>query len=317
MSRVSIVVPVFHNETSVEPLLSELQLLAANNPTDEFEFIFVDDGSRDRSLSKLESLAATETRMRVVKLSRNFGSNAAITAGLSLAKGDVVGAIAADLQDPPSVFNEMLVRWRAGNRAVIAARADRSDPPLTIFFASLFYRLFRRFALPAMPANGFDLFLIDRKIADIITSIQENNVYLMGLILWLGFEPAVVSYDRRAREARFGRSMWTITRKLKYFVDAFVAFSHFPVRAASLLGLAISTLGASYALFLVILHFTFRQEVAGWTSLMVVLLIVSGAQLITLGIIGEYLVRTLDETRKRPRFIIDRVIGGASRIDGA
>jgi dolichol-phosphate mannosyltransferase len=309
MSAVSIVVPVFHNEASLPPLLEELQKLAERNGGDRFEFVFVDDGSKDNSFAVLERLAGSDERVRVVKLSRNFGSNAAILAGLTVATGDVIGAIAADLQDPPDKFDEMLALWRGGKKVVLAARSDRDDPALTVFFADTFYRLFRRYALPSMPERGFDFFLIDRRVCDLITSIQENNAYLMGLILWLGFDPAVVEYQRRARPVKYGRSMWTLAKKIKYFIDAFVAFSHLPVRAASLLGIILSTVGVLYAILLLFMRFTYRIEVAGWTSLMVVLLVVSGAQMLMLGVIGEYLTRTLDETRRRPRFIIERVLG--------
>jgi len=309
MSLVSIVVPVYHNEASLPPLLAELQQLALRNLADRFEFVFVNDGSKDNSLAVLEQLAATDERVRVVNLSRNFGSNAAIVAGLSVAKGDAVGAIAADLQDPPEKFDEMLALWRGGRKVVVAARSDREDPASTVFFATMFYWLFRRFAIPTMPENGFDFFLIDRRVCELITSIQENNLYLMGLILWLGFDPAVVEYQRRARPAKYGVSMWTMAKKIKYFIDAFVAFSHLPVRAASIFGVILSAIGIGYALLLIVLRFTRGIEVEGWTSLMVVLLVVSGAQLLMLGIFGEYLTRTLDETRRRPRYIIDRVVG--------
>lgn len=308
MTLVSIVVPVYHNAASLPALLGELDALSKRNAAETFEFVFVDDGSKDDSFAVLQQLSANEPRMRVLKLSRNFGSNAAIVAGLSIAAGDVVGVIAADLQDPPDKFDEMLALWRGGRKVVVAARAGREDPAATTLFANLFYRLFRRYALPTMPPQGFDFFLIDRRVVDLINSIQENNVYLMGLILWLGFDPAVVTYTRRARKTEYGRSRWTPGRKIKYFIDAFVAFSNIPVRAASVLGILISVLGLCYAVLIVGLALFSAIDVEGWSSLMVVLLIVSGAQLLMLGIIGEYLWRALDETRKRPRFIIDRVL---------
>lgn len=317
MTLVTIVVPVYHNATSLPDLLEELRALASRNSGEDFELVFVDDGSTDDSFPVLQRLAATEPRMRVVKLSRNFGSNAAIVAGLSIAKGDTVGVIAADLQDPPEKFDEMLALWRGGQKVVVAARNDRDDPLPTTILADLFYRLFRRFALPTMPARGFDFFLIDRRVVDLITGIQENNVYLMGLILWLGFRSAVVTYDRRARKSDYGRSRWTVRKKIKYFIDAFVAFSNVPVRAASILGIVLSVLGILYAALIVALQIFSDIDVEGWSSLMVVLLIVAGAQLLMLGVIGEYLWRTLEETRKRPRFIIDHVLEGSSeRQDG-
>lgn len=311
MKRVSIVVPVYHNASSLPDLLEELRALAARNPNEQFEFVLVDDGSGDDSFAVLRKLMATEPRMRVVKLSRNFGSNAAIVAGLSIATGDAAGVIAADLQDPPSKFDEMLALWRSGSKVVVAARGDRDDPFPTTLFADLFYRLFRRYALPKMPPRGFDFFLIDRRVVDLITGIQENNVYLMGLILWLGFDPAVVTYNRTARKTAYGRSRWTIGKKIKYFIDAFVAFSNVPVRAASVLGVLLSVLGLAYATLIIGLHLFSSIDVAGWSSLMVVILIVSGAQMLMLGVIGEYLWRVLEETRKRPRSIIEEVLGGS------
>lgn len=308
MTLVSIVVPVYHNAPSLPALLGELDALSKRNASETFEFVFVDDGSKDDSFAVLQQLAANEPRIRVVKLSRNFGSNAAIVAGLSIAAGDVVGVIAADLQDPPDKFDEMLALWRGGRKVVVAARVGRDDPAMTTLFANMFYRLFRRYALPAMPEQGFDFFLIDRRVVDLINNIQENNVYLMGLVLWLGFDPAVVTYTRRARKSEYGKSRWTPGRKIKYFIDAFVAFSNMPVRAASVLGIILSILGLSYAALIIGLSIFSAIDVEGWSSLMVVLLIVSGAQLLMLGIIGEYLWRALDETRKRPRFIIDRVL---------
>jgi polyisoprenyl-phosphate glycosyltransferase len=308
MAFVSLVVPVYQNAASLPELLSQFQRLAGGNPTDRFEFVFVDDGSRDHSFAVLQALQQTDERVRVIKLSRNFGSNAALLAGLDQARGEVVAAIAADLQDPPELIDDMLAYWRRGHKVVLAARQRRGDPFLTRLLASTFYLLFRRFAIPSMPKQGFDFFLIDRQVCNLIKGIQESNTYLMGIILWLGFEPAILYYHRREREQRFGKSMWSLTKKLKYFIDAFVAFSYVPVRAASLLGISLSILGLMYAVALLILRLFSGIPVVGWLSLMAVLLVVSGVQLLMTGILGEYLWRNLDETRRRPRFVIDRVI---------
>jgi dolichol-phosphate mannosyltransferase len=313
MSRISVVVPVFHNAASLPDLLARLAALAARHAGDAFEFVCVDDGSRDDSFAVLRRLQAAEPRLRIVKLSRNFGSNAALLAGLSHAEGDAVATISADLQDPPETLDAMLARWRDGKKVVLAAREGRDDPPATAFFANLFYRLFRRYAIPTMPPQGFDFFVVDRQVRDLLLGIQESNAYLMGLVLWLGFDPAVVTFRRERRAAAYGRSMWTLSRKLKYFIDSFVAFSYAPIRAASLLGVAISVAGLAYAAFIVCAWFAFDLKVQGWASLMVVLLIVSGAQLLVMGIIGEYLWRNLDETRRRPRFIVESVLEADGR----
>lgn len=311
MSTISVVIPVFHNAPSVPELMQRLGQVAERNPADQFEFIFVDDGSKDESYRVLKELAAADKRVRLLKLSRNFGSNAAVLAGLAHASGDAVGAIAADLQDPPELFDEMLQGWRKGQKVVLAVRRHRYDPGITKLMASIFYRLFRRFALPTMPAGGFDFFLIDRQVSQLITGIQESNTYLMGLILWLGFDPQLIHYDRQERSARYGRSMWTTTKKLKYFVDSFVAFSYAPVRFASILGILLAGAGFAYALAVLAFRLFAGAEPAGFASLMVVLLVASGAQMLTLGILGEYVWRNLEETRKRPRFIVDSSSGWA------
>ena len=313
MSLISIVVPVYHNASSLADLLAELQAVAARNPGEDFEFIFVDDGSGDDSFARLQALALAEPRMQVAKLSRNFGSNPAIMAGMSLAGGDAVAAIAADLQDPPALLHEMIASWRAGKKVVIAARRERADPFPTSLFADAFYRLFRRFAIKSMPKRGFDFFLIDSQVCALINGIQENNAYLMGLILWLGFEPHVIHYDRGLREARYGQSMWTLGRKLKYFVDSFVAFSHTPIRLATALGIGFSLLGLIYAGWVIYARLVLDVAAEGWASILVIVLIAAGFQMLILGVIGEYMWRNLDETRRRPRFIIERIIRSAPK----
>ena len=308
MSLFSIVVPVYHNAGSLPDLLLEMQAVAARNPDDDFEFIFVDDGSADNSFAVLDRLAQSEPRMRVVKLSRNFGSNPAIMAGLAQAQGDAVAAIAADLQDPPALIHDMLELWRGGRKVVIAARREREDPLLSVLLSDAFYKLFRRHAIKTMPERGFDFFLIDRQVCALINDIQENNAYLMGLILWLGFDPYVLYYDRQTRMEKYGQSMWSFTKKIKYFVDSFVAFSYFPIRLASGMGILFSLLGLAYAIWVVFARLALGIEAAGWASLMIVVLIAAGVQMLILGVIGEYLWRSLDETRRRPRFIIEKII---------
>ncbi len=206
------------------------------------------------------------------------------------------------------MIDDMLQLWQQGRKVVLAARATRNDAVLTTLLADTFYALFRRFAIKTMPKRGCDFFLIDRQVCDLIKGIQENNAYLMGLILWLGFDPAIIYYRRAEREKRYGKSMWTFAKKLKYFPDSFVAFSYVPVRLASLLGISVSILGGAYALLIIIYRLFFGMQPEGWTSLMVVVLILSGVQLLMIGILGEYLWRNLDETRRRPRFIIDQIM---------
>jgi dolichol-phosphate mannosyltransferase len=309
MSLVSVVVPVYHNAASLPVLLGKLQHLARSNAGDSFEFVFVEDGSRDDSYAVLARLAQEDPRVRVVKLVRNFGANSALLAGLEHARGDVIAAIAADLQDPPELLDELLAHWRQGRKVVFATRTSRDDPWLTRVLADAFYALFRRFALPAMPAHGFDFWLIDRQVCDLILQLPERNAYLMGMLVWLGFEPALVPYHRQARERRFGASMWTLSRKLKYFVDAFAAFSFAPLRLATLVGVLLGLGGFGYALVVLAGKLCGWYTIEGWSSLMVVLLLVSGVQLCMLGVFGEYLWRNLEESRRRPRYLVDQELG--------
>jgi dolichol-phosphate mannosyltransferase len=256
----------------------------------------------------LKELLSKEERVRIVKLSRNFGSNPAIIAGLAAASGDAVAAIAADLQDSPELIDDMLAHWRDGAKVVLAVREGRDDPGLVSMLSSVFYRLFRRFAIASMPRGGFDFFLLDRQVCDLISHFGETNTYVMGLILWLGFKPVEIAYRRGPRLARYGRSMWSTSKKIKYLIDSFVAFSYFPIRIASVLGLVLSILGLIYALIVVWLRLVRGYQPDGWASLMIVVLVVSGVQLFMMGILGEYLWRTLDVARHRPQFVVERVL---------
>jgi polyisoprenyl-phosphate glycosyltransferase len=299
---VSVVVPVYYNSSTLRELLRRLKLLAAELPHFGFEFVFVDDGSGDDSFAVLAAESLVDDRIRALRLSRNFGSNAAILAGLNYARGDCTVVIAADLQDPPELIPELLEHWDRGSEIVLAARRKRDDPWPGRLAATVFNRLFRRFVFPNFPRNGFDFMLVSRRVANILTRMSEKNSYIFGQVMWVGFNPTTVYYDRAARE--FGQSRWTFTKKIKYFIDAFSAFSYLPVRAASLLGLILALSGFMYAALLIVLRLLDIVRVPGFSALMVVLLLTSGTQLIVTGAIGEYLWRVLEEARNRPPFVV-------------
>jgi dolichol-phosphate mannosyltransferase len=245
-----------------------------------------------------------------VRLSKNHGSFVACLAGLTHATGRAVGLISADLQDPPELFLDMVKAWRdEGVEVVMAVRGERQDAWHVRALASIYYRILRRLALPEMPKGGFDFALLDRKVVDVLVAIREKNTTLMGLIIWCGFRRKELPYTRRARE--HGRSMWTYKKKIAYFLDSIFAFSYVPIRAVSLIGVLSALGGLIYAAALVVLKLTghLPPEALGWASLMVALLVLSGIQLLGLGILGEYLWRSFDETRARPTFIVDRRIG--------
>ena len=301
---VSLVVPVYDNAPTLEALFEKFEETAQSCKSCDFEFIFVDDGSRDDSYAILgKYLERARRRVKVLKLSKNHGSFTACLAGLTRAEGDCAVLISADLQDPPSLIPDMADAWRSGSEVVIAARRSRKDPLLSRLWSKFYYAMFRKFALKDMPAGGFDFALIDRKVINILSEIREKNTSLMGLILWTGFRRTVIPYDRLAR-AR-GRSTWTLAKKWKYFIDSFVAFSFAPIRFATALGFIVAALGFIYTVIIIVDRLMNRNRIRGMASVIALVLVIGGVLLLMLGIIGEYLWRILDEVRKRPVFIID------------
>lgn len=307
MIKLSIVIPIYYNEKNIPSLYEKLYATIIINKSFEYELIFVDDGSGDNSYEELKKLQSMDSNIKLIRLSRNFGSHTAILAGLNHVTGDCATAISADLQDPPEIIIQMLDKWRKGNRVVLAVRQDREEPFLQKFFSNTYYKLMRKYALKNMPEGGFDCFLVDKKVIDIIKSIDEKNTTLMGQILWCGFKTERIFYVRKKREE--GKSRWTLSKKVKLLIDSFLAFSYVPIRFMSVLGIVFSFVAFIFGLFLIINKFINGINVQGWTSLMILFLLVSGIQMIMLGVIGEYLWRTFDESRKRPVFIIDEKIG--------
>lgn len=313
-TRFSIVVPVYYNALNLPDTIP--QLLALGNEAEgvDVDLVFVDDGSGDESLAILRDFQQRDPeRIRVVKLTRNFGSMAAIHAGLTIARGECVGMIAADLQDPPELFLEMVKHWRAGAKAVFAIRADREDSPSQRLFAGAYYALIRRFALAGYPSGGFDFFLIDRQVVRDIVRIAEKNTNLMSLIFWLGYRPVMLPYVRRARTK--GKSRWTLAKKIKLFIDSFVAFSYVPIRFLSATGLVVATSAFVYGAYVFYAWLLNDIPVRGFAPVIIVLAFTAGLQMTMLGVLGEYLWRTLDETRRRPPFVIDEVFDEADRPD--
>lgn len=307
MALISIIIPSYNEEENLPALYERLKHVA-ETLKHTFEFIFVDDGSSDRSFQILEDIARKDSRLKVIKFSRNFGSHAACLAGLAQATGDACTFLSADLQDPPEVIETLINEWARGYEVVIGIREWGKES--SRLFPTIYYKAVRRFALKNMPETGTDVVLIDRKVVDAVVSIREKNTSIFGLILWSGFKQTIVQYRKGLRQK--GISKWTFGKKIKLFIDTFVSFSYIPLRLISVVGILLAFLGFFYAFFIVFNRLFFSVPVEGWASLMVVLLVVSGTQLVFLGILGEYLWRNFDETRKRPPFIIDRMIGFSS-----
>ena len=309
----SIVVPIYFNELNIPDTVPRLLALEEGIGDRRLELVFVDDGSQDGSLAALRAFQARDPlRIKVVKLTRNFGSMAAIQAGLTVATGDCVGMIAADLQDPPEIFLEMLAHWEKGTKAVFAVRADREESAGQKFFSNTYYALMRRFALADYPRGGFDFFLIDRQVVDEVNRIREKNTNLMSLIFWLGFAPVAIPYVRRARQK--GVSRWTLAKKIKLFIDSFVAFSYAPIRFLSAFGFIVAASAFLYAGWVLYSWAFHHIPVKGYAPIVILLAFTAGIQMVMLGVLGEYLWRTLDESRRRPAFVIDEVYAVAPDV---
>lgn len=308
MSLITIIVPVFNEEANISELYARFCQVMKSMPMDSLELLFVDDGSTDRSFAIMKHLSETDSRVKAVRFSRNFGSHIACFAGIVHADGDACGFIAADLQDPPEILPALIKKWQEGYEIVLGVRdADRAASYLEKMITRLYTYLMRKYALENMPLRSADVFLIDKKVMNAVRSIKEKNPNIFGLILWAGFKQIQIPYTKEVRKA--GKSKWTFSKKIKIFIDSFVAFSYAPIRLTSGLGIAFATAGFLYAVFTIVNRLFFAQPVEGWASLMVILLIVSGIQLLTLGILGEYLWRNFDETRRRPPFIVSELCG--------
>lgn len=306
MTTVSIVIPCYYNAMNIPDTYKVLCRDVFDVRKDiNFEVVFVDDGSKDDTLLELRKVQNIDSRIKIVKMTRNFGEFRAIVAGMSQATGEAIAVMSADLQDPPSLIPEMITSWQEGNPVTLAVRKKREESALKNWFADTYYKIVRKWVEPNYPKRGFDFFLIDRAVAQKLVAMQEKNSSIYIQLIWLGYTPKTIEYTRRQREE--GKSMWSFRKRFDLFLDTFVVFSHKPIRAISVMGLFISLLGFIMAIVFIVQWCT-EQIPPGWTSLMVVLLLLSGFQMIMLGVIGEYVWRNLAETRKRPLYVIEKVI---------
>lgn len=303
----SIVVPVYFNEGSLGLLFRAINSeVILKNPGIDFEVIFVDDGSGDGSYAEILKLRnENPSLVRAVKFTRNFGQVYAVLAGYKYAKGHCMVNISADLQDPPSLISEMLDAFiNEGYQVVIAARESRDESYYRRKTSAVFYKLMRRLTFNNMPAGGFDYALLSRKVTDFIVDNQEANPFWQGQILWTGYKTKFISYKRQKR--LMGTSRWSLAGKIKYLIDGVLGYSYYPLRLISVLGILTAFGGFVYAVVIVIARFFADVPFKGWAPIMILILILSGIQMIMLGVIGEYLWRTLDQVRKRVPYIVER-----------
>ncbi len=301
--KVSIIIPVYFNEDNLKPLYDDLKKEVLDVIDYEYEIVMVDDGSGDNSWNVMKELASIDSRISLYQLSRNFGSHAAILCGLDHCTGDCAVVKAADLQEPSALIMDMVDEWKKGNNVVIALRDGRNESKSTVAFANMYYRLVRKTALKNMPQNGFDIYLIDRKVINVLSELDERNSALTGQILWSGFKTGYVHYERKARE--IGKSRWTLRKKIRLVLDTLFSFSSVPITIAETVGV-LSFIGAAiWAILEVIFKILGIVTIEGWTLLFIFSLFSFGVTMITLGILGEYIWRTFDASRNRPTYIVE------------
>ena len=301
--KISIIIPIYYNEDNLIPLYEDLKEKVLENNSYDYELVMVNDGSKDASYDIMKQLAAKDSRIKIISLSRNFGSHAAILCGLEKSTGDCAVVKAADLQEPSELIIQMAEAWKKGNNVVLAVREEREEKASQKAFANIYYWMVRKTALPTMPKNGYDIFLLDRKVITVLENLDERNSALTGQILWSGFKTANVSYTRKARE--IGTSKWTLKKKVRLVSDTLFSFSTLPITFVNIVGV-ISFFGAIiWAIVEAILKLTGKISVEGWTMLFIFNLFSFGIIMLTLGILGEYLWRTFDAARNRPTFIVE------------
>jgi polyisoprenyl-phosphate glycosyltransferase len=304
MPKLSIIIPVYFSEKNLGPLYEDLKEKVLEK-LEDYEIVMVDDGSGDGSYAEMQRLSHMDKHIHIIKLSRNFGSHAAILCGFLNCKGDCAVIKSADLQEPSELLLDMFESWKRGNKVVLAARSSREEKVSQKMFANTYYGLVRKFALPNMPKHGFDCFLIDRKVIKVLELLDERNSAITLQVLWAGFQTDVVYYARKKRE--IGKSRWTFAKKFKLVIDSLVSFSFFPIRFMSVIGLLFFIGSVIWGLVIFILRIFGNIPIEGYTTIMLLLLFASGLILLTLGILGEYIWRTLDAARKRPVYIVDRI----------
>lgn len=301
--KVSLIIPVYYNEDNLRPLYADIKAKFIDEIDYDYEIVMVNDGSEDDSYAVMRELAETDDHVKIISLSRNFGSHAAILCGISNCTGDCALIKAADLQEPTEMIHDMVKSWREGNNVVLAVRKGRDESLRQTFFAEAYYKLVRKVALPQMPAHGFDVYLIDRKVMTVLENLDERNSALTGQILWSGFKTGYVYYRRLSRE--IGTSKWTLKKKIRLVMDTLFSFTNLPITLVLNAGVLSVVAAIIWSIVVLVSKFVGNIGISGWTTLFIFNLFSFGVIMLTLGILGEYLWRTFDASRNRPPYIIE------------
>jgi polyisoprenyl-phosphate glycosyltransferase len=303
---VSLIIPIYNEYEGIPYLVESLNTFFEKHPFLKPEVIFVNDGSRDQSVERLQEMKHVSYGAKIISLSRNFGSHAALRAGISIASGELVCFNYADLQDPLELILQMEGKVKEGNEIIWAHRESTKISFGEKTFSSMYAYLMKKFAFSNFPEKGFDIVMFNKKVVTQVKNNVEANSSIFLQILGMGFRQASISYKKRERKT--GVSKWTLSKKIKLFIDSFVAFSYAPIRMVTLIGIAMFFFGVIWTIYIITRKFIYHDLAKGWPALMSILTIGFGITNISLGIIAEYLWRTLDASRKRPVFIIDKIV---------
>ncbi len=303
---ITIIFPLFNEIENIKILISEVKK-EIHRINQKFELLFIDDASTDGSYELLHSISGKNPSIKVIRFARNFGSHAAITCGLSYAKGNAAIVLASDLQDPPEVIGKLIKAWKTGVHIVWGVRKSREGVNRrTKFFSRIYYLLINWLTIVKIPPQGTDIFLIDKTVIDAFNQVREKHSSVFMILAWLGFSQQCVYYKKRKRYK--GISKWTVLGKIKLVLDSILSFSDIPIRYGSVVGIITASFGFMYAVYSISRSVLDIQKLEGWSLVLIIVLIVSGIQMTILGILGEYLWRTFDESRRRPRYIIQNTI---------
>lgn len=309
--ELSVVVPAFNEEENIRPMVERLTA-ALGDRVSGLEIIFVDDGSSDGTWAEVQGLASEDPRIRGLSFARNFGHQAAVTAGIDHARGEAVVLIDADLQDPPEVIPELVARWRDGFEVVYAQRVKREGETLfKKMTAALFYRVLHRITDVNIPVDTGDFRLMGPRALEAFRALPERNRFIRGMVSWIGFRQAAVPYERHARVA--GETKYPFGKMLRFAFDAITSFSFLPLKLSTYLGLLVSSLSFLYIIVVIILKFL-GINWPGYTSLMASILFLGGVQLLMIGTLGEYLARVFDEVKRRPLYLVGDSVGPEAEV---
>ncbi len=301
--KLSIVIPIYNEEENIDSLINRLRTVVAQMQI-SCEYIFVNDGSKDHSFQLIKNLALADLAIKYIDFSRNFGHQIAVSAGLDLAAGDRVAIIDADLQDPPELIIEMFAKMDQGYEVVYAKRNNRNGESwLKKFTAKVFYRILKSITSVKIPVDTGDFRIIDRKVVNVLKQMPEHNKFLRGQISWIGFKQTYVEYDRKVRQA--GSTGYTYKKMIRLALDGITSFSNFPLKVASICGFVVSGIAFMVMIYALYSRYITKDYVEGWTSTIISVLFLGGIQLISIGIIGEYISRLSENARNRPLYIIN------------